>query len=333
MREAQILVLRPYRTSFTRDEAQNDFKQLLEDITIWVEEWTDKFLHDTEFPKRWMDSLKHFPHVINQLRQFLDSNPDLLSAIGYVDSDQDIISACIVRFIEKNIFGETPCSISPHAAGVMQNIEHNMLLCTTPKLDLSTRCSWRAQAYHALFSDRQYSDTRQRGIDALSAELAHMFRFISNSSDGVEFTRSISSKIIEPSLNLYENFRRSSEDYYFETAEWIKAGTTMNQDLADGGLRTRLDDLNCRNVVKHNAKFQVEKLKTKPTDEMLQNELYFICSTSPALKVRGLQGKYGEESVTLLKEKVLVAWDPDTLKGRDPRTLKTQTWLSRICSN
>lgn len=199
--------------------------------------------------------------------------------------------------------------------------------------DTSTICSWRAQAYHAVFSHPQYSDARQRGVDALSAELAHILGFLSSSSTDVEFTRSISSKIIEPSLKLYENFRRSDEAYYFETAEWTKPGARMSQDLPDGRLRELLGDLDCRNAIKFNAMFRIEKLKPKPTDEELQNQLYFICSINPALKVRGLQGNNGEEPTTLFKEKVLVAWDPDRLRGKDPRILKKPTWLSRIYSN
>ncbi|KAI0437835.1 hypothetical protein F4803DRAFT_570346 [Xylaria telfairii] len=333
MRESQILVLRPYRTKFTRYEARRDFEDLLGSIKSWVEEWTDKFVDDKEFSKRWVDSLEYFPQVINPFRQFLDSNPDLSSAVGYNDSDQDILCACLIRFIRQKIFGELPCTIAPHTADVLRYIEHNMAFCTEPKLDMSTICSWRAEAYHALFSDRQYPDARQRGVVDLSAELVHILGFVSKSPNTVEFTRSISSKIIEPSFKLYENFRRSEEDYYFETAEWAKPGAQMSQNLPDGRLRELLGDLDCRNAVKSSGIFRVEKLETKTTDEELRNQLYFICSINPSLKVRGLRGNNGEESTTLLKERVLVAWDPDTLRGEDPRILKRQTWLSRICSN
>ncbi|KAI1757503.1 hypothetical protein F4782DRAFT_525316 [Xylaria castorea] len=333
MRESQILTLRPYSTRFTRNEAQSDFGFILESINSWVEEWTDKLVEETDFSKNWMDSLKYFPQVVNQLRQFLDSNPDLASAVGYTASDQDIISACIVRFIKNRIFGGIPCSIPSHTAGVLQNIENYMALCTARELDMSTRYSWRAQAYHALFSHPEYSEARQTGINTLSADLANIFRFLADSSNGADFIRSISSKIVEPSLNLYENFRRSNDEYYFETAEGTEPGTRMGQDLPGRRLREHLDDIDCRNAIKYNAKFQVEKLRKRPTDEELQAHLYFICSVTPALKVRGLRGKYGEEPETLVKEKVLVAWDPDNLRGRDPCILKTQTWLSRICSN
>ncbi|KAI0458291.1 hypothetical protein F5B21DRAFT_500553 [Xylaria acuta] len=332
MRESQILVLRPYQTRFTRDDAQIDFKILLGSISSWVEKWTDELVDDTDLSKHWMDSLKYFPQAINQLRQFLDSNPDLSSAVGYPDSDQDIISACILRFIGQRMFEGIPCSIPSYIAEALQKIEHSMPRCSAPELDRSTICSWRAQAYHALFSDRQYSEARQKGINTLSEDLAHIFGFLSNDPNATEFICSISSNIIEPSLNLYENFRRSNEEYYFETAKSIKPGTRMSQDLPDGQLRGLLGDLDCRNAVRYNAKFQVEKLKTKPTDEALRNQLHFICSIAPALKVRGLQGNHGEEAETLFKEKVLVAWDPDTLHGRDPRVLKSQTWLSRTCS-
>ncbi|KAI0860931.1 hypothetical protein F4860DRAFT_524638 [Xylaria cubensis] len=333
MRESQILILRPYSTRYTRSEARNEYRFLLNSIKDWVEEWTDKLTDNTDFSKHWMDSLNHFSQVTDRLRQFLGSNPDLASAVGYADSDQDIIFACIVRFITQRIFGTVPCSISLHTSEVLRDIENHMASCTEPELDPSAVCSWRGQAFHALFSHPQYSAARQKGIDTLSADLTHIFGFLFRSSNNEEFVRSISTKIIEPSLRLYENFRRSNEEYYFETAECIKPGSRMSQDFPAGQLRELLNDLDCRNAVRCNAIFRVEKLKAKPTDEELRHHLYFICSVSPALKVKGHRSNYGQDPETLLKEKVLVAWDPDKLQGRDPCMLKSQTWLSRICSN
>ncbi|KAI0554890.1 hypothetical protein F4679DRAFT_595409 [Xylaria curta] len=333
MRESQILILRPYSTRYTRGQAQSDYEFLLDSIKAWVEEWTDKFIDNTDFSKHWMDSLNHFPQVTGQLRQFLGSNPDLASVVGYADSDQDIIFACIVRFIWERIFGAVPCDIPLCISEVLRDVENHMALCTAPELDSSAICSWRAQAFHALFSHPRYSAARQQGIDTLSADLTHIFGFLSNSSNNEEFVHSISSKIIEPSLSLYENFRRNNEEYFFETVECIKAGTSMSQDFPAGQLPELLKDLDCKNAVRCNAKFRVEKLKVKPTDEELRQHLYFICSITPALKVRGHRGNHGQEPETLLKEKVLVAWDPDNLRGRDPCMLKTKTWLSKVCSN
>ncbi|KAI0194327.1 hypothetical protein EV127DRAFT_405320 [Xylaria flabelliformis] len=333
MRESQILILRPYSTRYTRSEARNEYRFLLNSIKDWVEEWTDKLTDNTDFSKHWMDSLNHFPQVTDRLRQFLGSNPDLASAVGYADSDQDIIFACIVRFITQRIFGTVPCSISLHTSEVLRDIENHMASCTEPELDPSAVCSWRGQAFHALFSHPQYSAARQKGIDTLSADLTHIFGFLFRSSNNEEFIRSISSKIVEPSLRLYENFRRSNEEYYFETVESIKPGARMSQDFPAEQLRELLNDLDCRNAIRCNAIFRVEKLKAKPTDEELRHHLYFICSINPALKVRGHRSNYGQDPETLLKEKVLVAWDPDKLQGRDPCMLKSQTWLSRICSN
>ncbi|KAJ2998835.1 hypothetical protein NUW58_g201 [Xylaria curta] len=321
MREAQILALRPYRTDFTRAAARKGFDDLMEDIDHWVETWTDKFIVDKKFSQHWIESLKHFPQVIDQLQRFLNSNPDLLAAIGYEDSDQNIISACI-------------------AADFLQRIEGGMTECTAPTLDPSAISSWRAQAYHALFSHPGYPKDRQAEIDAVSIELTEILQFCTNAPNNAEFVRSISSKIIEPSFNLYENFRRSNEEYCIETSDWVVPGARMGEKIPDGRLRGLLRNLNCLDAVGYNAELFVDEITA--TDEVLQNQLYFICSVRPALKVRGLQENYSGEPVTLVKEKVLVAWDPDLLhfgtpdmferyKKHSVNELITKTFSTIVC--
>ncbi|KAI3339628.1 hypothetical protein F4824DRAFT_487962 [Ustulina deusta] len=325
------LIIRPYRTGFTRSDARKGFEDLMRNIVIWVEKHTDKFMDDGEFPEQWLDSLKHFPQVATRFRQLLDFNPDLSAAVGYPDSDQDIVSACIMRWVWQRVFGDASCSISSDKTELLKNIEQTMSECTTPRLDITAIHTWHAQAHHALFSTPEYAKARQASIDALTEELAQILTFLSSPSKSDEFIGSISAKIIQPSMDLYENFRRSQEKYYIETSQWVKPGALMSHDLPDGRLQGLLNDLHCVNTAKYKAIFLVDQLNPRPTTEELQKQLHFICSICPALKVREFQRSGGREIETVCKESVLVAWDPERLQG-DPRTLKEKTWLSRVCS-
>ncbi|TGJ83112.1 hypothetical protein E0Z10_g5647 [Xylaria hypoxylon] len=324
--------VRPYRTNFTRSDAQRGFEEFVTGVINWVDKWTDDFIVEKDFLRRFLEFFNNGPEIATRFRQFIHSNQDLLSAVGYPDTDQDILSACIVRFVWQRVFGEVSCSISSGTAESLKKIEHTMSLCTAPKINVPAIHAWRAQAYHAIFSDSEYSNTRQAGIDALTAELAQILGFIPESPKMSEFVQSIASEIIEPSLRLDENFRRAHEWYFIEKSDWTKPGALMGEGLSNGELRELLKNLDCTNTAKNRDIFQEEKLNPRPTPEELQKQLYFICSINPALKVRGFRKGSDQESTTIVKESVLVAWDPDRLQGGDPRTLKSETWLAKVCT-
>ncbi|KAI1292989.1 hypothetical protein F5Y03DRAFT_400225 [Xylaria venustula] len=280
------LGIRPYRTNFTRNDAQNAFDQLMRNIDVWVENYTDKFMGDENFTENWVNSLKKNSDKVIRFQKLIqcESNRDLLSAVGYPDSDQNIVSACIVRFIWQKVLKEIPCGIPPHFVAMLKELELAMSSCTAPKLDTCAIHTWRAQSYHALFSHPDYSGTRQSSINALTEELEQILGFLSDPSRHDEFVRSISSRIIEPSLKLYEKFQTSHEKYSIETAQWIKPGPLMTQNLANEAVEEFLSNLYCVNVVGYNEVILVDELDPKPTNEELRKHLHFVCSTRPALK-------------------------------------------------
>ncbi|KAI0095717.1 hypothetical protein GGR51DRAFT_553857 [Nemania sp. FL0031] len=320
----QILVLRPYRTAFNRENAQSAFENLLFSIEGWVERFTDMFIDDQRFANEHVRFVNQHRHILIQFQELLASNQDLSSAVGYPDNDQNILAALIFRYVEQRIFGQTPCGISPLMAELLQEIQNTLPHCTSPPVDMTAISAWRGQAYHALFSQPNYPEARQRGINALSSELADILRFICAPGGWPAFVRSISSKIIEPSVRLDENFRRAHEEYYFDTASWTEPGGNMSE----------LKGLLSVNAARFNAQMDVSELY--PTPSMGQLREHFICSLHPALKAKEVrklnQGENVRQSATLFKEKVLVAWDPETVQGRDPATMKQKTWLSRIAT-
>ncbi|KAI0533998.1 hypothetical protein GGR58DRAFT_505782 [Xylaria digitata] len=323
-RESQILVLRPYKTDFARYHAQENFETLVNGIDNWVENWTDKFLKK-EFVEQW---LLHYPQTGIQFYQALDSHHDLSSTIGYPDTDQDILSAFILRFVWEKALAEIPCSSSSGTRELLDRIAHNMTLCTNPSLDMSVVHSWRAQAYHALFSDPEYSNIRRMRIDTLASELAQVLGFIPRPSKRAAFVGSISSQLIEPCISLYEQIQRSHEEFYLER---VNPGTIGSQDRPEELYqRLRDDGINCRNVAEFCAIFLTNKLQPEPTEKELERHLHILCSIRPALKAREFQKSNGREAETLVKETVLVLWGPDLLQGGDPTELKSETWLSRV---
>ncbi|KAF2970376.1 hypothetical protein GQX73_g3190 [Xylaria multiplex] len=317
-RESQILVLRPYRTDFTRHHAKEDFEKLVARIDDWVMNRIEKFLVDEKFAEQWLNWLPYFPQVAAGFHQALDSYHDLSSSIGYPDIDQDILSAYILRFVWQGA--------DIQYRELVGEIERTMTSCANPSLDMSAVHSWRAQTYHALFSRPEYSNIRQERIDDLASELVQVLGFVSHDSDMATFVRSISSEIIEPCISLCEKILRSHEEFYIET---INPGTIMSQDRPEE-LHQRLqdDDINCRNVAECCSIFMTNKLKPIPTKEKLEKHLHILCSIRPALKAREFQNSTGQEAQTIVKETVLILWDPDGLQ--DPTELKSETWLSRV---
>ncbi|KAI0973836.1 hypothetical protein F4678DRAFT_459323 [Xylaria arbuscula] len=324
------LGIRPYRTNFTRNDAQNGFDQLMRNIDVWVESYTNKLMEDENFAENWVNFLKNNSDQVNRFQELLHCEPnrDLLSAVGYPDSDQNIVSAFIVRFIWQKVFKERPCGMPSGFVTILKDLELAMSDCTAPKLDTCAIHTWRAQSHHALFSHPSYSGFRQMSINALTEELDQIMGFLSDHSKHDEFVRSISSRIIEPSFKLYEKLQTSHEKYSIETAQWARPGAAMSQNLADGGIEDFLSNLHCVNAAGHNEVVFVDELDPKPTSEELREQLQFICSIRPALKVRELQKSGGRDSATVSKEKVLVAWHPN--KG-DPCKVKENTWLARVC--
>ncbi|KAI0412055.1 hypothetical protein F5X98DRAFT_380135 [Xylaria grammica] len=331
-RESQILQLRPYETDFKRYDAQMDFRDLVSSIDVWVEKWTGKFIDDKQFVEEWLTGLSHFTPAIARFQQFLRSNDDLYQAVGYPDSDLQILSAFILRFVWQGAFERIPRGDTSLGGVItlLKRIELTMSRCTRPALDMSSIHSWRGQAYHAIFSDSSYPEVRRACIDILTSELAEMLQFIPPSSLKVGFVQSISSQIVEPCFDLYEKCLQTHEDYYIDIT---KPGLLGRLDSVDKMLQTlRSNDIDCRNVAKGHAIFRMDKLKPETTTEKLKQQLHFICSIRPALKVREWQNTNGREE-TLIKEITLIAWDPDRLQTGNTDKLKGETWLSRVCAD
>jgi hypothetical protein len=150
-RESHILTLQPGPTEFGRDDAEKvsdalclrinqakscdqGFRQVMRGINVWVLKWTDAYYDDQQILRNWKGAFNHFSHTGREFGEFLSVNKDISSTIGYPDSDQELMTACVIRFVSRRIFSGTPSGISSDMAEVLQTIEQALPLCTAPKL-------------------------------------------------------------------------------------------------------------------------------------------------------------------------------------------------------
>ncbi|KAI8631806.1 hypothetical protein F5Y19DRAFT_472690 [Xylariaceae sp. FL1651] len=330
-RESQILSLQPYRVEITRDEVGKCYQNLCQEVTDWVETWTDKFIDDEHTGKQSVDFVSHNLHIKTGFRHFLFSNGDVSSAIGCPGIDQEILVACIMRVIRHHIFLSPMCSVATYTLQILEQTEEAMLHSAVPKPDNFAIRSWRAQTYHAVFSHPDYRKTRERSVATLSIMLRKLLGFILGPNDDTEFIRSISSKIFEPALQLRELFEVSTDEYYFDSNDWIEAGARINPNIPGEQMRDFLASLDCVNIAQHKAGFEIEKLQPTPSVDELRQNLFFVCSIQPALMVREpLKNDEFREPVMLSKEKVLMEWNPNNIMADGAARAKTKTWLSCI---
>jgi hypothetical protein len=159
-------------------------------------------------------------------------------------------------------------------------------------------------------------------------DLADILGFFIGPSDEDVFQKSISSKIIEPAIRLFEGFQTATDEYYFETSNWVNPGRRLSGSVPDSQVLGVINSLDCRNVARIMAAFKPTRLRPSPSIANLRKDLFFVCSLRPALVVRYKGEKKNSEIVT--QQRVLVAWDPAHLVGGDVTVRKTATWLSAV---
>ncbi|KAI1324221.1 hypothetical protein F5Y16DRAFT_424155 [Xylariaceae sp. FL0255] len=333
----QILRLQPYQSELTPDKAKKYYKELSDSINQWVENWTDRFINDPEERNILIKFVRESPLAMKGLRQFLSvpENRDLASAIGEGsdhDVEQSLLSSVITRFIIQRVF-QAPISgaESQERVKVLDSIEKGLKEHSKPKIDVLAIRAWRAQAYHAMFNDPEYTRASDIWTQNLLDELDQILLFARMHHDRNIFLGDLAIKIITPAVNLRKLFEASTDEYYFESSKELIACNYLSPAL--GG--SLIDGVNFINVARANKRITRSSIAERNiTGEIFQDHFYVMCSASPAFLVREpLRGQDElQNPVTLCQERVLIEFDVADKKAS--RTVKEEdkipTWLTDI---
>ncbi|KAI0419788.1 hypothetical protein F5X98DRAFT_384058 [Xylaria grammica] len=316
----QILNLRPFEPDQKPYHLQVDFRDFSSHLDSWAFKWTARFFDSgEEYVNRWLSDMSSSKRVFLQFQESLQSIPDLYQAVGYPDTDLEIFTAWLLRFIWGRVFGD----FTMKPTGVLTAIEALMPQCKEPRLDMAAIQDWRGQAYHAVFTDPEYPQVRQRAIDVFSAALAETLAFIPEPSQKAAFTQSIPA-LFEPCFDIYEKCQRSDTNYYIDVTY------PTRQNVPDVVSRLFRKEVYCLSTKRHTI-FTVDKLERQPTPVEVQQQLHIIFSIRPAFKMRDWKLTNGRERI-LQQERLFIAWDPDLVERGNPAQVKEETWLSRVCA-
>jgi hypothetical protein len=127
---------------------------------------------------------------------------------------------------------------------------------------------------------------------------------------------------------LSETFQTSKEEYYLNTTSWMGQDGKIGADVSREQLKAYLSNIECLNTANSSRTIEIEKLQPAPSLQEIRRNLFFLCSLQPAVMVREFDSDDSQVQVTVSKEKILVAWDPQ--KKKVAATTKGQTWLSMV---
>ncbi|KAI1260255.1 hypothetical protein F5Y18DRAFT_432405 [Xylariaceae sp. FL1019] len=335
-REQQILSLRPYRSELNRQDAQQRFQSLRDDIMEWVQNWTDDMIDDRNLRNQSVYYVRQDPRSMAQFKYFLASNGDIALAISTTHHEQDveqrILAAYILRFVISRIFSGPICTVPDYIRLALEQAEKAMMTYITPRPDIFAIRSWRAQSYHAVLNHPDHGHDRAICIASQAKDLSGILSFI-NIKANPAFLPSISDQIIEPSIALRESFQAATEDYYLESTPSLNACNVLDPSLSLDHISQLLDSLECVNIADAHRLFSAKEVDaSKITEEYFREHFFVVCPVSPALLVREpIREDTFRLPITLCKERVLIEWTPpkDTNAEIEDATV-TDTWLSTI---
>lgn len=102
--------------------------------------------------------------------------------------------------------------------------------------------------------------------------------------------------IIVPAINLHDRFMCAIDKFTVET-----------YSSEDPNFMLNWDDVRCKNVGEGSTRLDLEKLRLDDSDDVIQQNLKFICAKFPALMVRKTQGSTFGRPGIVVKQELLVA--------------------------
>ncbi|KAM0343651.1 hypothetical protein ACHAPU_008403 [Fusarium lateritium] len=331
--QSHIFSLQPYRKDLTPEDVGQEYDTLVEHVQDWVQKFMDPWLEDyKDGVEALLSNAKKRAVDANRFKKILHQYPDLLNGSTFPETDEDIITSVIMRFLHDNIFQSVLYGVIPRYVDVISFIETQMQASVEPKRDLFSVRTWTAEAYNALLSSPQFRPVRQERREQMTQELASVLKIFFKREQFQWFCENLSKRIVVPAMKLYEKFLTSTNHFYLDINPFIvRAGgeLTTSTDFID-----TLRKLDCKNVLQNRKAFNVEKLDPPPSRKELYHRLYNICTVVPALYMRQIGQRDAIKDPTVVrKQQMLVAWGPEekrqSYQSSGDRTLVSHLYNSK----
>ncbi|KAK1658361.1 hypothetical protein BDP55DRAFT_565199 [Colletotrichum godetiae] len=336
LRDAQshIFSLQPYRKELTPEEVGREYDDLIEGISDWVSKFMDPYLDDHEKGvEDLMMTARRRPSDALKLKQVIHLYPDLVHGAVFPETDEDIVVAIIMRFINDNIFQKIMYGSIANYVEVLSFVETALQNHVDPKRDLFAIRTWTAEAYNAILSSRDFKGCREKKMRELTIELATIFKILSRKDKMEAFYKSFEQVCIKPAMQLYEKIQVSTNHFYFDINPYIVWGGDDEMQTSTDFLDS-LQDLDCKNILQNRKAFNLMKIDPQPTKKELYHHLLNVCTLTPALYMRQIGRKdVIKEPQLVRRQQMLVAWGPqekrDKFQENGDRTLLSHLYYAK----
>lgn len=181
-------------------------------------------------------------------------------------------------------------------------------------IDLTRARRWASQAKLAILKNCSYVNAvRVTFSNLLVHQLMQEMPLIWSANTEVSETTHevmifLRDKLISPAIELQDDIICAFDKFTIGTNNYKHSDQSDTSDFYDN-----LQNLDCKNVGKGPRRFRPDKMKPKPTNEDIRNNLRQICPTTPSLVLRETNNNDFGPPITLVKQEFLVAWDhPET---------------------
>lgn len=282
-----------------------------------------------------MTAARRRPSDALKLKQVIHQYPDLVHGAVFPETDEDIIVATIMRFINENIFQKIMYGSIANYVEVLSFVETALQNHVEPKrgtgiflhdslcasllihvADLFAIRTWTAEAYNAILSSRDFKGCREKKMRELTIELASIFKIFCRRDKIDAFFRGFEQVCIKPAMQLYEKIQVSTNHFYFDISPYIVWGVDDEMQTSTDFL-DNLQELDCKNILQNRKAFNLTKIDPQPTKKELYHHLLNVCTLTPALYMRQIGRKdVIKEPQLVRRQQMLVAWGPQEKRDR-----------------
>lgn len=240
----------------------------------------------------------------------MKGHPDILRITEFPDTNQDAVTAIVMRFLHLEVFSKVLFDTVPNHVDILQQIEDSMRESVEPKRDLFAVRNWRAEAFTSLVSHPEFGSVRDERCKKLTVQLGKVFFILMpHLSSHKDLYISLDTKVIKPAMNLHEKIQTSIHLYWFDLNEYggLMAG---GNDLARAlELLDEFDQVDCDDVFNNRRRFNPAKLHSAHDRNEILHQLYPIGTLSPRLMMRQVgRGEIIREPSVVRKQRTLIAW-------------------------
>ncbi|KAK1250514.1 hypothetical protein MKX08_010517 [Trichoderma sp. CBMAI-0020] len=315
--QSHIFSLQPYRKDLTPEEVGRQYDDLVESVQDWVQKFMGFWLDDYEAGAEALAShARKNAQEVARLKKVVHKHPDLIHGCMFPETDEDIIVAVIMRFLNDHIFQKVLYGSASNYTDMVSFIETQMQTAVEPKRDLFAVRTWTAESYNALMSAPQFRGIRARRSRDLTIGLAEVLRIFCKKDKHSWFYQNTEDRCIKPAMALYEKLQVATHHFYLDIQPYI-SWSGSNHIAHSQEFHECVENLDCRNILHNRKAFNMNKMDPRPTKADIHTNLLNVCTVVPALYIRQIGQRDAIKAPSIVrKQQMLVAWGSDEKKEK-----------------